>query len=87
MDLRKFARGQQCTLMLPRCNHDPATTVLAHGRGAGMATKLNDHIAVHACSDCHAWLDGASREDYDRAFYPALLRTLHRLNSSGLLLG
>lgn len=56
---RDGAKGQPCTLNLPCCNHDPATTVLAHRNGAGMALKAPDHDAIDACSKCHAALDGA----------------------------
>lgn len=88
MDLRAFARGQTCTLRIPgQCNHDPTTTVLAHGRGAGMATKLVDYIGVHACSACHAYLDSCSTEYYHRIFAPALLETLERLRDAGLIGG
>ena len=41
--LQKFARGQNCTLRLPSCNHDPETVVLCHvkPRGFGsMGAKL-----------------------------------------------
>ena len=79
MNLRKFARGQPCTLRLPGiCNGNPETTVLAHGRGAGMGTKLRDYIGVHACSDCHSYLDSCDSAEFDRVFPPALLETLGR---------
>ena len=83
--LRRFARNQPCTLRIPGvCNGNPETTVLAHGRGAGMGTKVVDYIGVHACSACHSHLD-ASPEDYHRLFAPALLETLKRVDREGLL--
>lgn len=83
MNLRKFAKGQPCTLrILSVCNDNPETTVLAHGRGAGMGTKLVDYIGVHACSSCHAWLDG-SPADYHRNFARALRVTLNRIHDAG----
>jgi Protein of unknown function (DUF1364) len=47
-----------------RCNHDPATTVLAHlpSPVSGMGTKSDDFHAVFACNACHAALD---QHDYD----------------------
>lgn len=58
--IRAFARGRDCTLRLPGCNHDPGTTVLAHlpcGHG-GMGMKSPDTVAVLACSCCHDLIDG-----------------------------
>lgn len=58
--LRQSARGERCALRLDCCNHDPATTVLAHLRffsWAGMGQKPDDLLAVFACSACHDALD------------------------------
>jgi len=58
--LRDSAKGQKCTLRLTGiCNHDPATTVLAHlpNPVKGMGNKGDDWHAVFACSSCHAALD------------------------------
>ena len=86
MNLREFAKGQECTLQLMGvCNHDPSTTVLAHGRGAGMGTKMVDYIGVHACSECHKLLDAVSTKEFHRLFAPALLKTLERVRDAGLL--
>lgn len=69
--LRKFARGQQCSMMLPGiCNHDPETTVLCHVRAfgmAGMAEKPHDFFAWHGCSACHAHEKEAGWDDVFRA--------------------
>lgn len=57
---RKSARGQNCTLMLPGCRNDTATTVLCHLRmfgWAGAAQKPHDFLAVYACGHCHDLLD------------------------------
>lgn len=54
------ARGQPCTLRLPRfCNRNAETTVSAHirDRHKGMAQKASDHSVCFACSGCHAALD------------------------------
>lgn len=56
-DLRKFARGKQCTMMSAWCNKDPSTVVLCHARKfarAGMAEKPHDFWGYHGCSECHA---------------------------------
>lgn len=58
--LRESARGETCRLRLPCCNHDPATTVLAHLRffnWAGIAEKPINVLGVFACSACHDALD------------------------------
>lgn len=65
--LRKSARGQDCTLRLPGCNHDSSTTVLAHlpcGH-KGMGMKGPDVIAVFSCSACHDVLDGRASGEVD----------------------
>lgn len=65
--LRQSARGQNCTLRLPCCNHDPATTVLAHIRffgWAGVAQKPADFLGVYACSDCHDAIDGRGNVEH-----------------------
>lgn len=69
--------GKPCTLRLYCCNHDQATTVLAHLRcfgWAGMAQKPHDFLAVYACSACH---DAIDRRDASAPWgYDDLLRAL-----------
>jgi len=76
-DFRKYARGQDCQIRLPFiCNHDPATTVLAHIRMAGitgMALKADDLLGAHSCSACHSAVDGATKTDLS----PEYLRLCH----------
>lgn len=83
--LRAFARNQPCTLLLPGCDGGGATTVLAHGRGGGMGTKLHDTQGCHACAPCHAQLDAMSRDEFWRVFPNAERLTLNRLHEAGLL--
>lgn len=86
--LRKFAEGRSCTLRIPGvCSFDSGKTQLAHGHGAGMGTKLYDWIGVHACSECHAYLDTQSRVDgtYEKYFARGLLETLQRVDTEGLM--
>ena len=57
MNLRKAARGADCTLRIPgTCNHNPETTVLAHV-GSGTAKRNDDTYAVFACFNCHGAID------------------------------
>lgn len=59
--IRDSARGQDCTIQSPWCNHNPETVVLAHYNEPGhgkMGGKDDDTSAAYACSKCHDWLDG-----------------------------
>jgi hypothetical protein len=76
--LRNSAKGQDCTLQFQGvCNHDPATTVLAHlpSPVKGMGNKGDDFHAVFACSACHAYLDQHERVYMEESY---LLRALQR---------
>jgi len=66
--LRDSARGQRCTLRLGGvCNHDQATTVLAHlPTHKSAASKGDDWHAVFACSACHDAIDGRLRASFER---------------------
>ena len=66
--LRDSARGQDCQVRLPICNHNPETTVLAHLNGGGMGTKHSDLMAAFACSKCHEILDTKSGREFDKEF-------------------
>lgn len=62
--LTKEARGRECTVRLPCCNHNPETTVLAHYRLAGtcgVGMKPNDLQGAWACSSCHDEIDRRTR--------------------------
>ena len=90
--LRKSAQGEACSLRLPCCNHDPATTVLAHLRffgWAGMGQKPPDYLAVFACSACHDAIDRRSDADVSQWEFEDLLRglgeTLRRQEAKGLI--
>ena len=88
--LRNAARNETCTLRLPGCNGDTATTVLAHLRffgAAGTAGKPADYKAVFACSACHDQLDRRASEaswGWDDILR-ALMETLDRQYASGNL--
>ena len=92
--LTDSARGEDCTLVLPRiCNRNPETTVLAHVRtpGVGYGIKPADWFGVYACSACHDALDGrvnidsAQREVLQRSLPTALYRTMGRMFDKGLI--
>ena len=61
VDLRKEAKGRECTVRIPGvCNFNPETVVLAHlpiAGLSGMGMKTPDIIGAWACSDCHDCLD------------------------------
>ncbi len=94
MNLRKLAAGKPCQVRLEGiCNHDPATTVLAHYRLigiAGMGMKAPDEIGAWACSACHDAIDRRSHMDLDRdyvklAHAEGVLRTINTLVRDGVL--
>jgi len=84
--LRKLARGQQCQVRLPICNHDPETVVLAHIRRAGlggMGIKPPDLCGLYACDACHSAIDGRTRYPVtDGDILDGLLRTLAIVSKS-----
>ena len=89
-DLRKYARGKDCTVRLPGiCNGDPATTVLAHFRLAGVSgigMKSPDPIGAWCCSSCHSYADTHKDADTQLAFAHGVLRTQAALISEERLL-
>lgn len=94
--IRRAARGEDCLVMIPGvCNRNPETTVLAHSNrladGKGMGLKAPDTAAAFACSCCHDVLDGRrplpanlTREQLDRGFDAAVVRTHARLREKGI---
>jgi len=67
MNLRKFARNQECQIRIYQvCNYDPETTIWAHyrlGGIAGMGQKPPDLCGAFACSNCHDCIDGRVKSD------------------------
>lgn len=94
--IRKAARGEECTLMIPGvCNGDPETTVLCHSNaladGKGMGLKAPDTAACFGCSACHDILDGRRPRPEGitlymvlGAFVMAVARTHDRLKEKGI---
>ena len=70
MNLRKLAKGQPCMIRVPGvCNRDPATTVLAHYRMAGLCgagMKPPDALGAFSCSACHDVVDGRVKSRWTR---------------------
>lgn len=89
--IRKSAAGKDCLVRIPGiCNFDPATTVAAHIRVAGMCgigMKPSDILTVRACSSCHDVIDGRAKYDGDIKLYihEAHCRTLVEYEKEGLI--
>lgn len=85
MNLRKLARGKECTIRLPGiCNGNAETTVLAHFRLTGISgigMKSPDLIGAWACSDCHRYVDTHKEAALD--FAHAVFRTQAALLKAG----
>jgi len=88
--LTKEARGRECTVRLPCCNHNPETTVLAHYRLAGtcgVGMKPNDLQGAWACSACHDEIDRRTRifenESVRLAHAEGVIRTQDTLIKEG----
>ena len=95
--IRKAARGQDCTIVLPGvCNCDPATSVLCHSNeladGKGMGLKAPDTAAAFGCSACHDVLDGRrprpawlTKDQVLAAFRAGIALTHQFLRTKGLI--
>ncbi|EPG6221198.1 DUF1364 domain-containing protein [Klebsiella pneumoniae] len=92
-NLRKAARGRECTVRIPGyCNGNPETSVLAHYRLAGTCgTGCKPDEGAIACSACHDLIDGRKKTtDYTRdelrlMHAEGVLRTLAIWKQEGLL--
>lgn len=90
MNLRAQAAGRPCMVRLDGCNHDPATTVLAHFRlidVSGMGLKPPDLIGAWACAACHVRIDTEKSDAVQLAFAHGVFRTQARLIREGLVHG
>ena len=94
MNLRALARGRECQVRIPGiCNRDPATTVLAHIRMAGITgigMKAHDLLGAHCCSACHDATDGRTQTTYSRDYLrlshlEGMARTLAILLDEGVI--
>lgn len=93
VDLRKKAKGKDCTIRIPGiCNYDPATTVLCHIRLPGItgaAFKAPDIMAARGCSACHDEVDRRTRiltkDEADLALLQGVMRTQAEYVKAGIL--
>jgi hypothetical protein len=84
--LLDLARGQDCLLQSPMCNHDPATVVACHPRGVsdygtGGHYKAGDEYSVWGCHACNFFTDqakDASAEEKAELFAEARPRQIAR---------
>ena len=88
-DLRKLARGMDCTVRIPGvCNFNPETTVLAHVRQvgiSGMGRKAPDLLAAYACSACHEYCDTHRDAQTELDFLRGVMRTQYLLIEGALV--
>lgn len=70
VNLRKAARGRECTIRVPGvCSFDPDTSVLTHYRLVGLCgtgIKPNDYVAAIGCNRCHDAVDGRIKTEFTR---------------------
>ncbi|POU02036.1 DUF1364 domain-containing protein [Escherichia sp. ESNIH1] len=95
IDLRKQARGRECTVRIPgHFNFNPETSVLAHYRLAGTCgtgCKPDDLQGAIACSGCHDVIDGRvktteySHDDLRLMHAEGVMRTLNIWKREGFL--
>lgn len=93
--IRRSARGEACTLLLPGCPNDTETVVLCHSNrladGKGMGLKAPDTKACYGCAYCHDVLDGRrprppglTLEAVEGLFDRAVKLTHARLRAKGI---
>lgn len=94
MNLRRAARGRECTVNLDGvCNWNPETTVLAHFRltgFCGMGMKPDDALGAWCCSACHDAIDGRTRTQFSKdelesAHMRGVIKTFAQLRKEGIL--
>lgn len=70
VNLRKQAKGRECTIRVPGvCNFNPETSVLTHYRMPGLCgtgMKPDDLVAAIGCNCCHDAVDGRIKTEYSR---------------------
>lgn len=80
--------GQNCTLRLSGCRHDPQYTVFAHYRRfgwAGMSQKPNDLLGCFACDVCHDMQERHHPEATDTELLRAMGETLMIHEQRGII--
>ena len=79
-----MARGEDCLINSPMCNHNPETVVLCHGRkNKGMALKADDSDTVFGCSGCNTYTDqsGAPRAEIDLYWESGKIKMTNRMTN------
>lgn len=69
MNLRNFAKGQDCAVRFPGCRNEVETVVLAHlpcKEFSAMGAKVPDACGAHACDYCHRIIDNRSLSKAER---------------------
>lgn len=92
-NLRKEARGRECTVRIPGvCNGNSETVILAHLRMAGLTgvgMKADDLFGAWCCSSCHDAIDRRNRTvdaEYAHTLHlEGIIRTQAVLISEGKL--
>ena len=91
VNYRQEARDRPCQIRVDSvCNGNPATTVLCHLPGGGIARKQNDIHAAWGCSSCHSAVDGAIKTEHSAQtlklwLLEAVIRTQQVLIAEGKL--
>lgn len=87
----KSARGQECQIRSPFCNHNNETVVFCHLNTAGMGQKTHNIHGSYGCSKCHDFVDGRladTRYNYDQrefCHYRGVIKTQNLMIKNGIL--
>ena len=84
----KSAKGQDCQIRSPACNHNPETVVFCHLNGAGIGEKMQNIHGAYGCSSCHDFADGAGNYSVaQRQLYhlKGVIRTQELMIRNGVL--
>jgi hypothetical protein len=86
--IRDSARGENCTMNSPCCNHNTETTVFCHLNesfaGKGLGLKSVD-IGFYGCYACHKAYDEGKLEDEYFYLLRAVIKTWLRMMEKGLV--
>ena len=87
--LRSYAKGRECQIRAPGCNHNNDTVVLCHLNGGGMGMKHHDLLGAWGCSKCHDYVDnrtGIASQTMRKLYHlEGMVRTLQCLIDEGVI--
>ena len=90
--ITQSAKGENCTIRLNVCNHNPETTVYCHISGVrfGHGVGIKPRFGAYGCSSCHDAIDGRVKTSYSptelkTAHYEGVLETILRLIDKNLI--